>query len=476
MKQGYIPKEQRKRILLLCDDIRLHSGVATMAREIVQGTAHHYNWVNLGGAINHPDQGKRFDLSEAANQLSGINDADVKVIPISGYGNPDLIRQIIKHEKIDAILLFTDPRYWTWLFQIENEIRKQIPLMYLNIWDDYPAPQYNEAFYESCDLLMGISKQTVNINKIVLGDKAKDKVIGYVPHGINENLFFKIDQNHQQWSDLQKYKKDLFGRDYKHVFFYNARNIRRKCVSDLIAGYKVFCDKIGPEKSKDCVLLLHTQVRDENGTDLEAVVNYICDDHVNVQIADRVVTHQELNFMYNLANATCLISSNEGWGLSLTESMMAGTMIIGNVTGGMQDQMRFVRDGKWMEFDKEFCSNHFGTYKEHGEWVVPVYPSNLSLVGSIPTPYIWDDRADFRDIAKAIETIYDMPKEEIERRGLEGAKWVRSEEAMMTAEMMSSNCIKYMDKCFTTFTPRPTMTFTKIEEIKPKKLKHKFVY
>ena len=69
-----------------------------------------------------------------------------------------------------------------------------------------------------------------------------------------------------------------------------------------------------------------------------------------------------------------------------------------------------------------------------------------------------------------------MPKEEIERRGLEGAKWVRSEEAMMTAEMMSNNCIKYMDECFTTFTPRPTMTFTKIEEIKPKKLKHKFVY
>jgi len=476
MKQGYIPKEQRKRILLLCDDIRLHSGVATMAREIVQGTAHHYNWFNLGGAINHPDQGKRFDLSEAANNLLGINDSDVKIMPISGYGNPDLVRAIIKNENIDAIMLFTDPRYWAWLFQIENEIRKQIPIMYLNIWDDYPAPQYNEAFYESCDLLMGISKQTVNINKIVLGDKAKDKVIGYVPHGINETLFYKIDKNHERWNDLQKYKKDLIGKDYKHIFFYNARNIRRKCVSDLIAGYKVFCDSIGPEKSKDCLLMLHTQTRDENGTDLEAVINYICEDHVNVQIIDRVVTPSELNFMYNIADATCLISSNEGWGLSLTESMMAGTMIIGNVTGGMQDQMRFVRDGKWMEFDKDFPSNHFGTYKEHGEWVVPVYPSNLSLVGSIQTPYIWDDRADFRDVAKAIETIYNMPKEEIERRGLEGAKWVRSEEAMMTAKMMANNCVKYMDECFNTFTPRPSMTFTKIEEIKPKKLKHKFVY
>ena len=64
---------------------------------------------------------------------------------------------------------------------MEGEIRKQIPIVYLNIWDDYPAPRYNESFYESCDLLMGISKQTVNINKIVLGDKVKDKMIEYVP-------------------------------------------------------------------------------------------------------------------------------------------------------------------------------------------------------------------------------------------------------------------------------------------------------
>ena len=477
MKQGYIPKEQRKRILLLCDDIRLHSGIATMAKEFVLGSSHHFNWFNIGGAINHPDQGKRFDLSQPANELMNIKDADIQLMPISGYGNPDLIRQIIKHEKIDAILLFTDPRYWTWLFQIENEIRKQIPIMYLNIWDDYPAPQYNEAYYESCDLLMGISKQTVNINKLVLGDKAKDKVIRYVPHGINEKNFFKIIPEHEKYNSYQAFRKELFGnKDYKYVVFYNARNIRRKSVPDLIAGYKTFCDKIGPEKSKECVLLMHTQVRDENGTDLEAVINYICDDYINVQIVDKVLSTEQLNFMYNMADVTCLVSSNEGWGLSLTESMMAGTMIIGNVTGGMQDQMRFVRDGKWMDFDDEFCSNHFGTYKEHGDWVVPVYPSNSSLVGSIPTPYIWDDRCDFRDIAKAIETIYDMSEEERELRGLKGSKWVHSEEAMMTAVRMSDNMIKYMDECFDKFTPRPTMTFTKIEEIKPKKLKHKFVY
>ena len=43
------------------------------------------------------------------------------------------------------------------------------------------------------------------------------------------------------------------------------------------------------------------------------------------------------------------MSSNEGWGLSLTEAMITGTMIIPNVTGGMQDQCRFENEkGEWI--------------------------------------------------------------------------------------------------------------------------------
>ena len=80
MKEGYIPQEQRKKILLLCDDIRMTSGISTMAREIVVGTAHRFNWVNLGGAINHPDKGKRFDLNDDTNRISGITDSSVILI------------------------------------------------------------------------------------------------------------------------------------------------------------------------------------------------------------------------------------------------------------------------------------------------------------------------------------------------------------------------------------------------------------
>ena len=41
----------KKTILLLSDDLRLHSGVGTMSREIVIGTSYKFNWFQLGAAI-----------------------------------------------------------------------------------------------------------------------------------------------------------------------------------------------------------------------------------------------------------------------------------------------------------------------------------------------------------------------------------------------------------------------------------------
>ena len=55
---------KKKKILLMCDDMRVNSGVGTMARHIVQGTINKYDWIQIGGAINHPDQGKIFDLKD----------------------------------------------------------------------------------------------------------------------------------------------------------------------------------------------------------------------------------------------------------------------------------------------------------------------------------------------------------------------------------------------------------------------------
>lgn len=351
-KFRYVKKEDRKKILLLCDDIRMHSGIATMAREIVVGTAHHFNWLNLGAAINHPEIGQGFDISQEVNKFAGIDDSWVRVLPNNGYGDAMQIRQLIAQEKPDAIFIFTDPRYWVWLFEIEREIRNEIPLMYLNIWDDLPAPLYNKSYYESCDLLMAISKQTKNINEIVLGESAKNKVIKYVPHGINHEHFFPIGKDHENFGLLQEFKKAMFkDKEIDFVVLFNSRNIRRKSPGDVILSYKMFCDLIGQERAKRCALVMHTQAVDENGTDLYAVREAICDpEYVNVYFSQDRLDTPQMNLLYNVSDVNMLITSNEGWGLSLTEAMMAGKMIIANVTGGMQDQMRFTDEkGKWTD-------------------------------------------------------------------------------------------------------------------------------
>ena len=476
-KFSYVKKEDRKKILLLCDDIRMHSGIATMAREIVVGTSHHFNWVNLGAAINHPEAGKGFDISQDVNTFAGIDDSDVKVLPNNGYGDAMQIRSLIHTERPDAIMIFTDPRYWIWLFEIEREIRNQIPLFYLNIWDDYPAPLYNKSYYESCDLLMAISKQTKNINEIVLGESAKDKIIKYVPHGINDKHFFPIREGHENFGLLQEFRKNMFGeKEIDFVVVFNSRNIRRKSPGDVILSYKLFCDMIGEEASKKCALVMHTQAVDENGTDLYAVREALCDDHVNVFFSQNKLDTPQMNLLYNVADVGLLITSNEGWGLSLTETMMSGRMIIANVTGGMQDQMRFEHDGKWIDFTPDFPSNHRGTVKDCGDWAIPVFPSNISLVGSVPTPYIFDDRCAPEDVAKAICEVYDMPKEEREAKGLLAREWVTSDESGMSARQMCENVIDAMNESFEKFTPRPRFEVHKITDRPKKRITHKLIY
>ena len=327
---GYLPPEQRKKILLITDDIRVHSGVATVAREIVLKTCQHFNWVNIGGSIRHPEAGKRLDISADTNKNAGIEDASVIIYPAHDYGGPDMLKQVIQLENPDAIMLITDPRYFVWLFAMENEIRKKIPIAYLNIWDDYPAPLYNKAFYEACDLLMGISKQTVNINNIVLGDKAKNKVIRYVPHGLNSDLMHPITSEDSMWDDLQQFKKSLFGgKEYDFVLFFNSRNIRRKQIPDTMLAYKYFIDQLPVEQAKKCAFVLHTELVSEHGTDLLAIQELLLNgDQYNVIFTNRVFNAYEMSLLYNCTDAQILLTSNEGWGLSLTEAILSGIQLL----------------------------------------------------------------------------------------------------------------------------------------------------
>jgi glycosyltransferase involved in cell wall biosynthesis len=375
-------------------------------------------------------------------------------------------------------MLITDPRYFTWLFSMENEIRKNIPITYLNIWDDYPAPHYNKAFYEACDLLMGISKQTVNINKLVLKDKANSKILRYVPHGLNENLFYPIDKDHEQWENLQQFKKGYFGgKECEFAVFFNSRNIRRKQIPDTMLAYKYFIDQLPIEQAKKCVLVLHTELVNDHGTDLPAVQELLLNgEQYNVVYTNRILNSAEMNLLYNSTDCQILLTSNEGWGLSLTEAILVGNPIIANVTGGMQDQMGFEdENGEWFTPSPEIPSNHTGKYKKCGKWAFPVFPTNRSIQGSPQTPYIWDDRCRPEDAAEQIMAVYSLDKEERKARGLAGREWAINT-AGFTGEKQGEKVIEAFDTLFETWKPREKFELINANEVEDRIVNHKLLY
>ena len=442
----------KKKILLMSDDLRMHSGVATVSKDIVFETLNEYDWVQIRGAIKHPEKGKVIDMSKGLEEFN-IKDGYLRIYPVDGYGNEDILREVMELEKPDAILHYTDPRFWIWFYNMESEIRREIPIFYYNIWDDLPDPQYNTNYYRSCDLLMGISKQTYGINRRLLPDY-KEWQITYVPHGISERRFHKVQDDDMKMMDFES-KHGISDKKFK--ILYSNRNIRRKQPNDLILAYKYFMDELTPEQRKECVLVFHCQPSDENGTDLPRVLRHLIPEYdicFTYDTDNRPFNDSEINLLFNSADLYVNMASNEGFGLGSCEAMTVGTPIIVNVTGGLQDQCGFKKDGKFLtpEDYVELGSNHEATYTDHGEWVFPVYPSNRSLQGSPMTPYIWDDRCKPEDAAVQLKNLYDMGREQRKRLGSMGIDFCK--ENMMTSKAMGENFIKSMNGAFDNWTPK----------------------
>ena len=450
---------KKKKILLLSDDLRMSSGIATVSKELVLGTLDKFHWVQLGAAVNHPEKGKEIDLGNDVRKSTGIKDASLKIIPWTGYGDANILRELIMRHQPDAILHFTDPRYWRWLYDMEAELRQNIPILFYHIWDDLPDPDYNRNYYESCDWLGCISRQTYGIVSRVGNIDSEtiktleDWQVSYVPHGINSDIYKPTEVP----SD---FRKQVTGdKDYKFVLFWMNRNIKRKQPSDVIWAFKKFVDGLPEEDRDKTCLIMHTAPRDKNGTDLFAVADKIapgCD----IKFSTERITQKELNYIYNIADCTINIAGNEGFGLVTAESVMAGTPSIVNVTGGLQDQCGF----KWISDDESVNGKYLTAedYKEigslnnyrdwedkvtHGEWVKPVWSRVQTMVGSLPTPYIIDDKVDVQEVSDAIRYWYDKTTEERTKAGLKGREEFLGEMGLNSKNM----CKTLVDGIETTF-------------------------
>lgn len=288
----------------------------------------------------------------------------------------------------------------------------------------------------------------------VNGQFVNKTLLHYVPHGINDKTFHPLPSDD---AIIKKRRKEVFNnKEYDFVVFYNSRNVQRKRTSNIILAFKAFCDNLPKEKAQKAILVLHTEIRQDAGTDLIAVKEAFCPEY-DVLFSTAKYSPEDMNVMYNIADVTINLSSNEGFGLSTAESLMAGTPIIVAVTGGLQDQIGQVKDdGTPVEFERDFGSNNIGKYKKHGVWAFPVWPTSQCVQGSIPTPYIFDDMTRWEDAAEGMMYWYLAGNDKRELAGMKGRQWALNEGGI-NSDNMCAQFVKCMD--FTLANFKPVKTF-----------------
>lgn len=364
---------KKKKILVISDHACAPSGVGVQTKFLVEGLIKKgdLKFIQLGAAIKH----QNYDTVK-------IND-DFLIKPIDGFGNPDLIRAILINEKPDALIIFSDPRFFTWLFEIEDEVRQICPILWWHVWDNRPTPRFNDWMYESVDTINCHSYLTYQMCK----ENFKEKT-NFIPHSFPKDKFYRLEKN-----IIAKEKERILGTNRKDNFvcLWMNRNCMRKRPADVLHSWKLFLDKIGLEKRKNVTLLMHTDPQDSAGVNLIEIA-LMLDILDTVSFSVQKLETSFINVLHNISDVCLNISHSEGFGLTTLESMMTGTPIIATKTGGLYRQVIDFRDNS-----------------ENG---VGLDPDIKSIAGNQKIPYIYEDYVNCDKVACAIEYILNLTEDD----------------------------------------------------------------
>jgi glycosyltransferase involved in cell wall biosynthesis len=365
-------------VMTISDHPLLPSGVGTQTKYIIEALLNSgkFNVISLGGAVKHQDY---------TPKAIGGYPGEWEIFPVDSYGDQRIFKQFIQDRKPDILYFMTDPRFYEWLWAIDDTVRQNVPMVYYHVWDNYPYPIYNKRFYDSNDVVATISKVTSDIVQTVSPDVEEH----YIPHAVDPKFFRKLPDN-----EIGPILNDNPLMKDRFVFFWNNRNARRKQTGSLLHWYRDFLDMEGVDRDKVC-LFMHTDPNDPHGQPIKFLVNSLGFTGGEVIISEQKLPPDALNVLYNLAHCTVNISDAEGFGLATLESLSTKTPIIVNMTGGLQEQ---VTDGeKW-----------FG---------IGIEPVSKAVIGSQQVPYIYEDRISKEDFLDAMYTMYTKSEKERDELG-----------------------------------------------------------
>jgi glycosyltransferase involved in cell wall biosynthesis len=375
------------KVLTLSDHPMSPSGVGTQTKYVMEALlkSGKFEVLSLGGAVKHQDYTPRY-VDPYEN--------DWKIIPIDGYGTQEMIRSIIRNEKPDILWFMTDPRFYEWLWEMENEIRPLLPMVYYHVWDNKPLPMFNKKFYESNDHIATISRVT---HECVRG-VAPDVEATYMPHAVDSSVFKAItleEKKSIRERILPEQDQDKF------VVFWNNRNARRKQSGTLLWWWNEWITK--RNLSGKAQLIMHTNPYDVHGQNLTQIATELGMTNREIVFSTKKIPLKGLPALYMAADCTVNIADAEGFGLGTLESLSCGTPIIVNMTGGLQEQIM----------------------GEDGPFGFPIHPTSKAVIGSQQVPYIYEDRISKEQFFSAFDKMYALSPEDRHELGLKGAKHVQ---------------------------------------------------
>jgi glycosyltransferase involved in cell wall biosynthesis len=379
----------KKKVLLLSDHALSTSGVGCQSRFLIEGLVKTGKWSfrQFGAAVKHSDY-----------RSVKVNDHFI-IKPIDGFGNPILLRNALASERPDVLMLFTDPRFFHWVWEMEDEIHQICPIAYWHVWDNLPVPKFNHVIYESTDLINCHSHLTYSFVKDMFPDRTN-----FVPHTLPPSLFYPLPEH-----EIKRHKAAIVSpaKADHFVALWINRNAKRKRPNDVLWAWKIFMDNLKTKHSTDkALLIMHTQPDDQEGPNLYATAEMLGIEDSIVFSPDRI-DFEKMNVVHIISDCVLNISFAEGFGLSTLEAMQAGTPIIAAKTGGLTRQVVDHRDGS-----------------ENG---VALDIDLKSLVGSQSVPYIFEDYVSAENIANGLMKLFEMSPEERAALGEKARAYVESE-------------------------------------------------
>ena len=383
-------EKDKFKVLVISDHALSASGVGTQTRHLIDGMLKKGCWSfrQFGAAVKH----------QSYETIKVTDDFIIK--PIDGFGDPNLLRVTLATEKPDALFIFTDPRFFIYLFEMEDEIHQICPIVWWHVWDNDPKPAFNKPLYEATDLINCHSHKTYTQVVEDFPDKSN-----FIPHALPKEMFRKLPDE-----EIADWKGKILGEDRLEdvVCLWINRNAKRKRPNDVLWSWRQFIDAYVEKHGEEpkATLLMHTDPADGEGPNLFQTLEML-DLQKHVFFSNDTLEFEQMNVLHNISDFCLNISYAEGFGLPTLESMQCGNPIIATKTGGLTRQVVDHRDGT-----------------ENG---IALDVDMQTMVGSQMVPYIFEDYSDPRKVAAAILRMVEMPSEERQQLGKKAMEYAHSE-------------------------------------------------